>query len=47
MAWKRAGSITEYQDRFEALLPHVGTLTEAQHVQAFMTELHPPLSLDV
>ena len=29
MACKRTDSITEYQDRFEALLPHVGMLTKA------------------
>ncbi|XP_066374732.1 uncharacterized protein [Miscanthus floridulus] len=32
MACKRMGFVTEYQDRFEALLPRVGTLTEAQWV---------------
>ena len=32
MAYKRIGSVSEYQDRFEALLPRVGTLTEAQHI---------------
>jgi len=47
MACKRTGSVTEYQDRFEALLPCVGMLTEAQRVQAFMARLQPPLSLDV
>jgi hypothetical protein len=47
MACKRTGSVTEYQDRFEALLPRVGTLTEAQQVLAFTTGLQPPLSLDV
>ena len=32
MAYKRIGSVSEYQDRFEALLHHVGALTEAQRV---------------
>jgi hypothetical protein len=47
MACKRSGSITEYQDRFEALLPRVGMLTEAQRVQALTAGLQPPLSLDI
>lgn len=47
MACKRTGSVAEYQDRFEALLPRAGTLTEAQRVQAFTAGLQPPLSLDV
>ena len=47
MACKRTSSVAEYQKRFEALLPRVGTLTEAQRVQAFMAGLQPPLSLDV
>jgi hypothetical protein len=47
MACKRSGSVTEYQDQFEALLPRVGTLTEAQRVQAFTAGLQPLLSLDV
>jgi hypothetical protein len=47
MVCKRSGSVTEYQDRFEDLLPRVGTLTEAQWVQAFTAGLQPPLSLDV
>ena len=37
----------EYQDRFEALLPRTGTLSEAQRVQALKAGLQPPLSLDV
>ncbi|XP_066343988.1 uncharacterized protein [Miscanthus floridulus] len=32
MACKRTSSVSEYQDRFEALLPRIGMLTEAQHV---------------
>ena len=47
MACKRTGSVVEYQDRFEALLPCVGTLSEAHRVQAFTARLHSPLSLDV
>ena len=47
MACKRIGSVSEYQDRFEALLHHVGTLMEAQRVQAFTAGLRPPLILDV
>ena len=47
MACKRTSSVAEYQNRFEALLPHVGTLTEAQRAQAFMARLQPPFSLDV
>jgi hypothetical protein len=47
MACKWTGTVAEYQDHFEALLPHVGTLTEAQKVQAFTAGLQPPLSLDV
>ena len=40
-------AVSEYQDRFEALLHHVGTLMEAQRVQAFTAGLRPPLILDV
>jgi len=47
MACKRTCSVAEYQNRFEALLPHVSTLTEAQCVQAFMAGLQPPLCLDM
>lgn len=46
-ACKRTGSVVEYQDRFEALLPRAGHLTEAQKVQLFTAALQPPLSLDV
>ena len=35
MASKRMSSVAEYQNCFEALLPRVGMLTEAQHVQEF------------
>ncbi|KAG8061643.1 hypothetical protein GUJ93_ZPchr0003g18451 [Zizania palustris] len=47
VACKRTGSVVEFQDRFEALLPRAGTLTEAQKVQLFTAGLLPPLSLDV
>lgn len=47
MACKRTGTVAEYQDRFEALLPRVGPLTDAQKVQAFTAGLQPSLSLDV
>jgi hypothetical protein len=43
----RTGSIADYQDRFQALLPRAGPLDEAQRVQLFTRGLHPPLSLDV
>lgn len=32
MACKQTSTVAEYQDRFEALLPRVETLTEAQRV---------------
>lgn len=47
MACKRTSTVAEYQDRFEALLPHVGPLEERQRVQAFTAGLGPPLSIDV
>jgi hypothetical protein len=47
MACKRTGSVSEYQDRFKALLPRASTLTETQRVQAFTAGLQPPLSLDI
>jgi hypothetical protein len=40
-------TIAEYQDRFQALLPRAGPLTEAQQVQLFTGGLQPPLSIDV
>lgn len=46
-ACKRTGSVVDYQDRFQALLPRAGRLTEAQRVQLFTAGLQPPLSLDV
>uniref|UniRef100_J3LW84 Retrotransposon gag domain-containing protein n=1 Tax=Oryza brachyantha TaxID=4533 RepID=J3LW84_ORYBR len=47
MACKRTGSIVNYQDKFEALLSHVGTMTKEQCIQIFTIGLQPPLSLDV
>ena len=47
MACKRTGSVSDYQDRFEALLPHIGPLEEEQRIQAFTAGLGPPLSHDV
>jgi hypothetical protein len=44
---RRTGTIEEYQDRFQALLPRAGQLDEAQRVQLFTGGLLPPLSLDV
>jgi hypothetical protein len=44
---RRTGTVEEYQDRFQALLPRAGHLDEAQRVQLFTGGLLPPLSLDV
>ena len=44
---RRTGTVEEYQDRFQALLPRVGHLDEAQRVQLFTGGLLPPLSLQV
>lgn len=46
-ACKREGSVINYQNRFEALLPRAGTLSERQKVQLFTVGLQPPLSYDV
>jgi hypothetical protein len=46
-ACRRTGTITKYQDRFQALLPHAGPLEESQRVQLFTGGLQPPLSIDV
>jgi hypothetical protein len=43
----RTGTVEEYQNRFQALLPHAGHLDEVQQVQLFTGGLLPPLSLDV
>jgi hypothetical protein len=44
---RRMGMVAEYQDRFQALLPCAGPLTEAQRVQLFTGGLQPPLSINV
>jgi hypothetical protein len=44
---KRTGTIADYQDRFQALLPHAGRLDEEQRIQLFTRGLQLPLSLDV
>ena len=44
---RRTGSVAEYQDRFQSLLPRAGRLDEAQRVQLFTGGLLPPLSLAV
>jgi hypothetical protein len=41
------GTVEEYQDCFQALLPCVGHLDKAQRVQLFTGGLLPLLSLDV
>jgi hypothetical protein len=41
---RRTGTVEEYQDRFQALLPRAGPLTELQRVQLFTGGLLPPLS---
>jgi hypothetical protein len=46
-ACRRTGTITEYHDRFQALLPRAGPLEESQRVQLFTGGLQPPLSIDV
>ena len=44
---RRTGTVAEYQDRFQTLLPRAGHLDKAQHVQLFTGGLLPPLSTDV
>jgi len=44
---RRTGTVAEYQDRFQGLLPRAGRLDEAQRVQLFTGGLLPPLSLAV
>jgi hypothetical protein len=41
---RRTGSVEEYCNRFQALLPRAGRLDEIQRVQLFMGGLLPPLS---
>ena len=40
----RTGTMEEYANRFQALLPRAGRLDEAQRVQLFTCGLRPPLS---
>jgi hypothetical protein len=44
---RRTGTVAEYQDRFQALLPRARRLDNAQRVQLFTGGLLPPLSIDV
>lgn len=44
---KHTSTVVEFQDRFQALLPCAGALTEAHRVQLFTAGLQPPLSLNV
>jgi len=44
---RRTGTVEEYQDRFQALLPRAGPLEEAQRVQLFTGGLLPPISNQV
>ena len=41
---RRMGTVEEYSNRFQALLPRAGRLEEAQRVQLFTGGLLPPLS---
>ncbi|XP_066323760.1 uncharacterized protein [Miscanthus floridulus] len=41
---RRSGTVEEYSNRFQALLPRAGRLEEDQRVQLFMGGLLPPLS---
>jgi len=41
---RRTGTMEEYSNRFQALLPHAGRLDEIQRVQIFTGGLLPPLS---
>jgi hypothetical protein len=41
---RRSGTVEEYSNRFQALLPRVGRLDEAQRVQLYTGGLLPPLS---
>jgi hypothetical protein len=41
---RRTGTVEEYSNRFQALLPRVGRLDEHQRVQLFTVGLLPPLS---
>jgi len=41
---RRTGTVEEYANRFQALLPRAGRLDESQRVQLFIGGLLPPLS---
>jgi len=41
---RRTGTVEEYANRFQALLPRAGRLDESQRVQLFTGGLLPPLS---
>jgi hypothetical protein len=41
---RRTGTMEEYSNRFQALLPRAGHLDEARRVQLFIGRLLPPLS---
>jgi hypothetical protein len=41
---QRTGTVEEYSNRFQALLPRAGRLDEAHRVQLFTGGLLPPLS---
>jgi hypothetical protein len=41
---RRTGTVEEYSNRFQALLPRAGRLDESQHVQLYTEGLLPPLS---
>jgi hypothetical protein len=44
---RRTGSVEEYSNRFQALLPRAGRLEEGQRVQLYTGGLLPPLSHQV
>lgn len=44
---RRTGSVEEYSNRFQELLPHAGPMEEAQRVQLYTGGLLPPLSHSV
>jgi hypothetical protein len=46
-ACRRTGTVTEYQDQWQALLPRAGRLDEAQRIHLFTGGLLPLLSLQV
>lgn len=44
---RRTGTVEEYTERFQALLPRAGRLDDEQRIQLFTGGLLPPLSLQV